>query len=97
MPDDIPLDDGARYYTTGTTPPVFYPVSITECTGAQLYDWGYGLLPANRLTDQVLVGWAPGCTTPSGPNECFDQTRGNSYPQMRNSLRRKAAAAPRSG
>ncbi len=71
---NIPIDNGAHYYTTGSPAPVFYPVSVTECSGAQLYDWGYGLLPLDRLTDQVLVGWAPGCTTFSGPDECFDLT-----------------------
>ena len=73
MPN-IPASNGVRYYTTGATPPIFYPVSVTDYTGAQIYDWGYGLLPLDRLTTQVLVGWAPGCTTFSGPNECFDQT-----------------------
>ncbi|MDX9955048.1 MAG: hypothetical protein RBT75_13170 [Anaerolineae bacterium] len=74
MPD-IPAGlggHGTGAFTDGSGPAIFYPVSVTEATGAQLYDWGYSLLPSEQLSDEVLVGWAPGCTTVTGANECFD-------------------------
>lgn len=74
MPN-IPAGEGGHgvgTFTDGTGPAIFYAVSVTEATGAQLYDWGYSLIPSSALTDQALVGWAPGCTTFLGPNECFD-------------------------
>jgi hypothetical protein len=74
MPD-IPADlggHGTGAFSDGSGPAVFYPVSVTEATGAQIHDWGYSLIPSEQLADEVLVGWAPGCTTVTGANECFD-------------------------
>jgi uncharacterized repeat protein (TIGR01451 family) len=71
------LDQGARFYTTDGR--AFFPLSVTEVEPVgsgdwQLFDWGFTPRPADRLSDEYLVGWAPGCTTFSGPMECFDQT-----------------------
>lgn len=67
---DIPVGSGARFYTSNGS--VFYAVSVTETSGAQLYDWGFSLLPSTQLSDQLLVGWAPGCATINSATECFD-------------------------
>lgn len=64
---------GIATFTATGLPADYYAVSVTEASGAQLYDWGYSLLPSEQLSDQVLVGWAPGCTTVTGAGECFDQ------------------------
>ena len=45
----------------------------TSGTDGRLFDWGYPLIPADRLSTQVLVGWAPGCTnSASSPSICED-------------------------
>jgi len=67
---EVPAGSGGRFYTANNS--VFYPVSVTEASGAQLYDWGFSLLPSDQLSDQILVGWAPGCATVNGAGECFD-------------------------
>ncbi|MFN2304786.1 MAG: SdrD B-like domain-containing protein, partial [Anaerolineales bacterium] len=41
-------------------------------TNGRLYDWGNPIFPANQLTDQVLVGWAQGCTNESLDGICED-------------------------
>ena len=41
----------------------FNALSVTDCDGGQLHDWGHPLVPVQRLTTQFLTGWAPGCTT----------------------------------
>ncbi len=70
---------GARYYTTGATPPVFLPISGTDCfsggagggTG-DIYDWGNELYPVDQLSPEILIGWAPGCTDESFEGVCLD-------------------------
>jgi len=68
---EMPAGSGGRFYSSGTDN-VFYAVSVTEASGAQLYDWGFSLLPSSQLSDHILVGWAPGCATINSANECFD-------------------------
>jgi uncharacterized repeat protein (TIGR01451 family) len=72
----ILYNSGARFYTTGATPPVFLPFSITDCSqqtaSGQINDWGSPLFPADQLTPEVLVGWAPGCTDESYQGVCLD-------------------------
>ncbi len=59
----MPLNSGARFYTTnGAT---FYAVGCSDSGSStpgnnQNFDWGYALLPAAALTPVVIVGWAPG-------------------------------------
>jgi hypothetical protein len=55
----IPSGYGAR--VSAATP--FYALSVTDCNGGEIYDWGHALVPAPELTTSVEVGWAPGCTT----------------------------------
>ncbi len=65
----LELNDGTGYhfYTTGTTPPVFYAFSTTDAgsstTGSggtqypnnQAWDWGYTLIPDDSLSSQVQI------------------------------------------
>ena len=66
----MPLNSGARFYTTNGA--AFYAVGCND-TGSstpgnnQNYDWGYALLPAAALTPVVIVGWAPGSDVTSPP------------------------------
>ncbi len=68
---------GLHLYTTGGQD--FLPFQIIDCTKdtsgteGRLFDWGYPLIPADQLTSQYLVGWAPGCTgDPISPGLCQD-------------------------
>ena len=87
---NIPYNNGARLYTTGATPPVFLPISVTDCTkdtsggDGQIYDWGNPLFPASTLTPEVLVGWAPGCTNESPLGICRDADGAPAYQYSRN-------------
>ena len=65
----MPLNSGARFYTTNGV--AFYAVGgndtgSTNASNNQNYDWGYALLPAAALTPVVIVGWAPGSDFTSG-------------------------------
>jgi len=31
-------------------------------TGGNVFDWGYPLIPTNKLTPEVIIGWGYGCT-----------------------------------
>jgi uncharacterized repeat protein (TIGR01451 family) len=68
----MPLNSGARFYTTNNA--AFYAVGCDD-TGSsnpddnQAYDWGYALLPAAALTPVVIVGWAPGSDFTEGAPE----------------------------
>ena len=57
----VPAGSAARI-TTGATGGKFYALSVTDCRGGEIYDWGYPLFAEDKLTTQFLVGWAPGCT-----------------------------------
>ncbi len=71
----MPLNSGARFYTTNGL--VFYAVGCNDSGSStvgnnQNYDWGYALLPAAALTPVVIVGWAPGSddqSAPAGPDQ----------------------------
>ena len=56
-----PIPQGMAARFTASSP--FYALSVTDCDGGQLHDWGHPLVPVQRLTTQFLTGWAPGCTT----------------------------------
>jgi protocatechuate 3,4-dioxygenase beta subunit len=81
---NIPQGEGARYSSTS----VFYAVSVTDCEDAtgQLYDWGFPLIATNDLTDQVVVGWAPGCSNESPDGICYDPGRDVTTSASRNVL-----------
>lgn len=41
----------------------FIALSLTDTANSgQVYDWGFPVLPSNKLTEKVLVGWGYGCT-----------------------------------
>lgn len=69
-------DEGFRLYTTGGEP--FLPVQIVDCTkntetqDGRLFDWGAPLIPADQLTDEVVVGYAAGCSNESYSGICHD-------------------------
>jgi uncharacterized repeat protein (TIGR01451 family) len=68
----IPSGYGARLYTANAAD-VFLPFSVTDCTGGgQIMDWDTPLFPSNKLTPDLLVGWAPGCTDESHLGVCRD-------------------------
>lgn len=54
MPDTA---TGARFYSENGEK--FQALSIID-SGGQAHDWGYTLIPANQLTQQVMVGWGVG-------------------------------------
>jgi hypothetical protein len=57
----IPTGSGAAM----TAPYEFIALSLTDTksgTNGQIYDWGFPVLPLEKLTTQVLVGWGFGCT-----------------------------------
>ena len=56
---EIPGGVAARL--TATAP--FNALSVTDCNGGEIHDWGHSLVPVDLLTTQFLTGWAPGCTT----------------------------------
>ncbi len=59
--DIIPTGSGALLEGTGD----FIALSITDrltADGGQRYDWGFPVLPLNKLTETVLIGWGYGCT-----------------------------------
>ncbi|NLE56866.1 MAG: hypothetical protein GX616_00785, partial [Planctomycetes bacterium] len=66
--------NGARFWSAGGQ--VFSPISLTDCTknnlNGRMEDWGAPLVPAEQLTSQVLVGWAPGCSNESHSGICHD-------------------------
>lgn len=76
-------NNGARYWTTGGQS--FLPISVTDCTrdtsttDGRLYDWGNPLFPVDQLTDQALVGWAPGCSNESSLGICDDADIANKF------------------
>lgn len=56
----------------------FYAVSNTDTTRktyGQYWDWGFPLIPSDKLSPQILVAW--GCKFPA-LNATFTQ-RGNSH------------------
>jgi len=61
----IPTGSGAKLKSAGSKPS-FIALSLTDTssqtgnghlTGGQWYDWGFPVMPSDKLTDQVLVGW----------------------------------------
>lgn len=59
----------------GPTGAKFIALSVTdtqktdaagEILNGQCYDWGYPVVPVNKLTPQVVIGWGYGCTD----NDC---------------------------
>ncbi len=55
----IPSGTGAEL--TATNP--FIALSLTDTVDVgQLYDWGFPVLPTNKLSEKVLIGWGYGCT-----------------------------------
>ncbi|MFI0606907.1 MAG: SdrD B-like domain-containing protein, partial [Anaerolineae bacterium] len=70
------LDDGFHLYSAGGEP--FLPIQMVDCTkdtsgtDGRLFDWGAPLVPADQLTDEVLVGYAPGCSNESFSGICHD-------------------------
>lgn len=79
---NILLNQGARLWTSSA---IFLPISITDCTkdtssaDGRMYDWGTPLFPANQLTSEVLVGWAPGCSNESLLGICDDADISNKF------------------
>lgn len=79
----IPYNNGAHFWSQGGEE--FLPISVTDCTkdtsgtDGRLYDWGNPLFPADQLTDQVLVGWAPGCSSESFLGVCRDSDSQSPY------------------
>ena len=67
-PFRMPLNGGARFYTTDESP--FIGVSLFDTTGGcQDYDWGISLVPEKMMSTAGLVGWGPGYgTTGTGAN-----------------------------
>lgn len=69
-------DEGFHLYTSDDSP--FLPVQIVDCTkdtsgtDGRLFDWGAPLVPANQLTEEVVVGFAPGCSNESFSGICHD-------------------------
>ncbi len=74
----MPLDGGARFYTTNGAPFIGIDVFDTSVGGGNLYgydqhcqtyDWGIGLMPVNMMSTMGVVGWGPGYgTTGTGNN-----------------------------
>lgn len=62
---------GAAARVSAASP--FYALSVTDCVGGELYDWGHPLVAVPNLTTQFLTGWAPGCTT----SNCGSSGSGN--------------------
>ncbi len=57
--DVIPTGTGAQL----TASTAFLALSLTDTVGGgQLFDWGFPVLPSNKLTEKVLIGWGYGCT-----------------------------------
>jgi len=59
----IPKGTGAAL--TSSSP--FIALSITDTISngghqGQIYDWGFPVLPSNKMTEKVLIGWGYGCT-----------------------------------
>ncbi len=75
---EMPLNSGARFYTTNGAPFLGVNVFDTTVGGGTLYgyvqhcqthDWGIGLMPANMMSTMGVVGWGPGYgTTGTGDN-----------------------------
>ncbi len=74
----MPVDAGARFYTTNGAPFIGVDVFDTSVGGGtlygfvqhcQTYDWGIGLMPVNMMSTMGVVGWGPGYgTTAAGTN-----------------------------
>ena len=79
----VPEGNGAQFWTTGGEE--FLPFSVTDCTrdtsgtDGRLHDWGNPIFPSDQLTDQVLVGWAPGCSNESLDGICEDTDIANLF------------------
>jgi uncharacterized repeat protein (TIGR01451 family) len=61
----VPENTAARFYTADDSR--FQALSVID-TGGQAHDWGYTLIPANQLTQQVKVGWGAGRDPTSATN-----------------------------
>ena len=74
----MPVDAGARFYTTNGAPFLGVNAFDTSVGGGTLYgfvqhcqtfDWGIGLMPVNMMSTMGVVGWGPGYgTTAAGTN-----------------------------
>ena len=74
----MPLNSGARFYTTNGAKFIgVNPFDTTVGGGTlygyvqhcQTYDWGIGLMPVNMMSTMGVVGWGPGYgTTGTGAN-----------------------------
>ena len=74
----MPLNSGARFYTTNGARFIgVNPFDTTVGGGTlygyvqhcQTYDWGIGLMPVNMMSTMGVVGWGPGYgTTGTGAN-----------------------------
>ncbi len=93
----LTLGNGARFWSAGGQ--VFSPISVTDCTKStddtdgRIMDWGAPLVPANQLTSEVLVGWAPGCSNESPDGICYDPDRDVTNAGSRNVVFVTAVAA----
>ncbi len=57
--NDIPTGTGAQLDAESP----FIALSLTDTGGGgQIYDWGFPVLPTNKLSEKVLIGWGYGCT-----------------------------------
>ena len=65
----IPSGSGGHFFAAGGEH--FFALSQTDTTnsstGGQIYDWGFPLSAADRLTTQALIGWGYG-NTGNSPN-----------------------------
>lgn len=75
LSDVVPTYSGAFLDGTGS----FLALSLTDTesttatgqsTDGQWYDWGFPVIPREKLSSQVLIGWGYGCTG----NKCYGQT-----------------------
>ncbi|MCB0155597.1 MAG: DUF11 domain-containing protein [Anaerolineae bacterium] len=65
---------GLRFTATDDRP--FYGIAALDDADAQ--DWGYSLLPIERLATQTLIGWGPGNNnSPPGPDPGPPPSTGN--------------------
>ena len=62
---EMPLNSGARFFTTGAVPPVFTGMVAMDSdqpsgSGNTSFEWGFTLVPKSSLTAAIKVGYGPG-------------------------------------
>lgn len=71
MSEFTPDGTGAEFYSAGGEP--FFAMSFTDTlSGQHIYDWGFPIVPKNRLSSQALIGWGYGCTGNDCKNDEFE-------------------------